>query len=387
MSCSTSPRTSPQHQQSRHRIRRRAALLIGCLTALSLVVAACSRIEHSDALDNSDLQTIVDDWADRHDLPALAVAVTSPTGSSTFVGSSAGAEAPDESSLFIVGSLGKTLAAATTLLLVEDEVLDLDAPIERWLPAFPRANEITLRMLLSHTAGLQDPRPSLTPGPGAIAGLAATTTPAELLSEAASWVGDEYLPASYSYSNAGYWVVGAVIESATGDPLADVMREWLLEPLHMDDTSLAWPKAVEGRIVVGELRLSGAVVIPLDRDILVGINSQLWISGGVVSSARDVATFYDALFDGLLQPASLDAMTTAPPGSGGYGLGIDTEHWTSGRTGWAHGGFVPGYSTRAGHTDDGWTVAVLTNTFNVESGGTTPSLNDLIGDVLTQIAD
>jgi D-alanyl-D-alanine carboxypeptidase len=110
-----------------------------------------------------------------------------------------------------------------------------------------------------------------------------------------------------------------------------------------------------------------------------------WGAGGVLSSTRDVATFYHAVFDGLLAPASIEAMQTTTPGSGDYGLGIDTEQFTAEAEGWGTAGAIIGYTAAAGITDDGWSVAVLTNHLDVASGGREPSPMDLVAELLLHI--
>lgn len=366
---------------------RLLVIIAACAAALGPVVTACSAGSGGQAADAAKLQPIVDAWAERHDMSVLAVSMMSPSGSVTTVGYSAEGEGPDGRALFIIGSLGKTMMAATTLLLVEEGVLDLDEPIDGWLPDFPRADEITLRQLLSHTAGLHEQLPGsdLTPGPAALAALSQTRTPTELLAEAANSVEDERLPATYRYSTAGYWVVGAVIESAVGASLAEVMRAQVFEPLGMDDTYLAWPEAIDQRLVGGELTLPDGAVIPLGTEIIPATMSQGWGPGGLLSTSRDVATFYGAVFEDLLAPSSVEAMTTTVPDSGDYGLGIDTAQWPSGITGWEHGGLAVGYSSAAGITDDGWSVAVLTNHFDLASGGRELNLEDLNGELLQAV--
>ena len=361
--------------------------VVVCVALFGLLAMACSSSNASEAVDPAALQPIVDAWAEANDMSVLAVSVRSPSGSVTSVGYSAEGDTPDDRSLFITGSLGKTMMAATTLLLVEDGVLDLDEPIERWLPEFPRANEITLRQLLSHTAGLTDRRPEsdLDPGPESLERYEEGRTPAELLAEAANVVSEASLPAQHSYSTASFWAAGAVIESATGESLADVMQVRVFEPLGMDDSHLDWPGAIDQALVEGELTLPSGEVIPLGTEIIPDIMSAGWGPGGVLSSARDVAVFYGALFDDLLAPESVEAMTSTTPESESYGLGIGTRRWAADTAGWGHGGATLGYSSEAGVTDDGWTVAVLTNHFDLASGGQMPDPNGLVGEVLRHV--
>ena len=355
------------------------------LAAHDKTTALSTDQNNSDEL-HEELQPIVDSWAERNNVTALAVSVISPSGAATSIGYSADSEAPSETSLFVIASVSKPMMAATTLLLAEEGVLGLDEPIESWLPQFPRADEITLRQLLADTAGLQDARPGhgLT-GPAAFAEFERTRTKAELLAEAAEVVSDDTLPAPYHYSNAGFWVVGAVIESAVGQSLAEVMQARIFEPLGMTDTYLAWPDAVDNELVEGEVVLPNGQAIPLGTEIIPAIMSGGWGAGGVLSNTRDVATFYHRVFDNLLAPASIEAMQTTTPGSGDYGLAIDTEQFTDEAQGWGTGGAIIGYTSAAGITDDGWSVAVLTNHFDVTSGGSEPSPMDLVAELLLHI--
>ncbi|MDH3683230.1 MAG: beta-lactamase family protein [Acidimicrobiia bacterium] len=319
-------------------------------------------------------------------MSALAVSVISPTGSVTSVEHSAEGETPTDRTLFLTGSLGKTMMAATTLLLAEEGVLDLDEPIERWLPEFPRADEISLRQLLSHTAGLQEQREGtdISPGPEALAALQETKTQTELLAEAASAVGDGSLPASHRYSNAGYWVVATIIESATGESLNDVLRGHVFEPLGMADTYAEWSATIDQDIVGGELTLPDGEKWPLGTEHLPAVMSRQSGAGDFLSSSRDVATFYRAMLRDLMAPASVEAMTTIPAGSD-YGLGISMREWQGGITGWGHDGLTDGYSVAAGLAD-GWTVAVLTNQVDLaDANGSHKQARARIGEVLAHI--
>lgn len=364
-------------------MRRLIAIVATLAIAAALVVSACS--DSGSSISSDELQPIIDDWAERHTVSDLAVSVRSPSGSFTSAGFSAANEVPDDSSLFPVGSIGKTITAATVLLLAEDDILDLDEPIETWLPDFPRADEITLRMLLSHTAGmafLDHPIPDSFDDPTALNIYLERFSVAELMKTARNSVGDAELPAGHLYSNPGYWVVGAVIEAATGEPVDDVLRNRVLEPLGMEDTYLAYSEPVDGPVVPGELELPNGMRFPVGSEFIPGLATWAWASGGAVSSAGDMATLFGAVFDDLLTPESVEAMKT--------GFGLDTAIWPDGKDGWYKLGGLLGYTSSAGVNEDGWSVAVLTNRFNVEAiltwmegGWADPT--ELVGEVLAHV--
>jgi CubicO group peptidase (beta-lactamase class C family) len=343
--------------------------------AAALVVSACS--DSGSSVTTEELQPIVDEWAERHTVSDLAVSVRSPSGSFTSVGYSTGDEVPNSSSLWMTGSITKTITAATVLLLVEDGTLDLDEPIVRWLPEFPRAGEITLRMLLSHTAGIAAFSPAV-PDEFTFAELAVFLEPvtvADNLAIAKDSIGDMSLPAAYQYSNPGYWVVGAVIEAATGEPVADVIRAQIFEPLGMDGTYAAWSEPVEGDVVPGELELPDGMRVPVESEFVPSMASRGWVAGGGVSCARDMAAFFGALFDDLLAPESVEIMKT--------GLGIVPISFAGGQDGWHHGGEVLGYVSMAGVNADGWAVAVYTNRDKVVGAGPDPT--ELLSEVMAYI--
>lgn len=337
-----------------------------------LLVASCGAAA-------TDLESAVDDWAETNEVAAVSVAIASPDGTMTLLSGSRNGNAPSPGALYEVGSLTKTLVATTTLSLAEDGIVDLDEPVARWLPSFPRGDEITLRQLLSHTAGLSDGRED-EPDLEDVVAFFDAAEPSELVDAAASYVRDTGLPAPFEYANSGYWVVGAVLEEATGSTLEELVQKRVLTPLGLDDTYLAWTGSPP--LVPGELAGPTGDAVSLGTEALPGMVSRAWAAGGVASTAPDMAAFYAGLFDGLLQEASLEEMAVID----GYGLGIDRRRWADGVAGWGHNGAIPGYTSSAGISDDGWTVVVLTNRFSVTAAGLDPDTEAFVGELLRQVA-
>lgn len=341
---------------------------------MAVIAAACSPA----AAD--ELSGLVDTWAAANDVAAVSVAVRSPAGEVRLLASSRNGEAPADDSLYEVGSLTKTVVAAAALSLVEQGVLDLDGSIDAWLPSFPRANVITLRQLLSHTAGLDD-------GAGDdfelsdVAEFLEPVEPSELVASAAANTSSRDLPAPHAYANSGYWVAGAVIEQAGGASLHEVLRRQVLEPLDMADTYLAWAEPLPRSLEPGELAGPGGALLALDGAIQPGVVSRAWAAGGVVSTALDMNTFYAAVFNGFLRDDTVAAMTD----SSAYGLGIERREWPGDLAGWGHNGAIPGYTASAAVSDDGWTVVVLTNRFTVTAAGLDPDTEAFLGELLAAV--
>jgi D-alanyl-D-alanine carboxypeptidase len=351
-------------------VRRPAAVrVVAAVQVMMLLgVAGCG--------PDGGVQELVDRWAADSEVSAAAVATVSPGGSVEFFGASATGAPPAKTDLFAVGSLTKTMVAATVLELVEEGNLELDVPIVRWLPSFPRSDQITLRQLLSHTAGIVDERGD--DDFSDLSELLAAPTPDDLLERARASVGGSDLPAPHSYSNSGYWIVGAIVEEATGGSLAAAVRRHLLVPLGLTDTYLGWSEEPPRPPVPGELAGPSGGVFEVGTEALTAIMSAAWAAGGVISTAPDMATFYAALFSDLLSPSSSAALTDSA-----YGLGIEERQGSV--PGWGHNGAVPGYAAAAIVGDNGWTVVVLSNRLQITTNGILPDTESLAAAVLGEV--
>lgn len=277
----------------------------------------------------------------------------------------------------LAGSTGKLFVAACALQLVEERVLELDAPIstwvvdEPWFTELPNSSDLTLRHLLRHTSGLpehlQDPRfnEAVLADPGR------TWEPAELVgylhgAPALFPVGE-----GWSYADTNYVVVGLVMEKVTGEGYYELLRARLLEPLELQDTIPQdrhdLPGLVPGHTGIQNPFGLDSVLFVDDRHAL---NPQMeYCGGGVMSTSEDLARFAVALFSGdVLEPATLEQMLDGVPASSRigkdneYGLGVilGTDQMGAHR---GHSGWFPGYVTFvAWYPDHGLAVAAQVNT-------------------------
>ena len=264
---------------------------------------------------------------------------------------------------FHLGSVGKMFTAAAIMKLAEAGKLSLDDPLSKWVPEYPHADAapITLRHLLTHSAGIGewDGRQVKRPMTGAEA---ATTMTEPLQSKPGE---------RFNYSNAGYVLLGAVIEKATGKSLADASRELVFDPARMTRTGL-WPvTAIVPNRATGYLR-------PEDDPLGLGprFSNEQFLgygangSGGHYSTATDMFAFLSALESGrllgpgataeMLQPR-IDFVGTPRPSKYGYGVHFDScgGNATHGHEG---GGPNSGVSSLVYRTVEGdWTIIVLSN--------------------------
>ncbi|MBL1087967.1 MULTISPECIES: serine hydrolase domain-containing protein [Streptomyces] len=133
-----------------------------------------------------------------------------------------------------LGSVTKVYTAAVVMLLVADGDLSLTDPVGTYVPELARLPRMTVRQLLSHTAGLPT---------GPDSDDAAALTPARYLSGHAT---DLVCPpgSGFSYSNAGYVAAGRLIEEVTGMSWQEAVRAFLLEPLGTAPAFLTGPAPV-----------------------------------------------------------------------------------------------------------------------------------------------
>ena len=258
---------------------------------------------------------------------------------------------------FRIASVTKTFVATVVLQLASEGKLGLDDSIERWLPGLvPNGAQITLRELLSHTSGLFN----------YVDDTAWQTT--ELGNPGRAWLPTELLPYSFShgllfppgtnfaYSNTGYILLGLVIEKITGEPLGQVLRERIIDPLGLHATSFPTDLAVPEPFVHGYASIAGSPL--LDITLLLH-PSFLYAAGQIVSTAADLTTFFGALLKGRLLSASLlTQMKTGSSVSGTYGLGMRLSFSPCGRA-YGHDGDFVGWRNVVWSNATGTRIAVV----------------------------
>ncbi|MFJ3340585.1 serine hydrolase domain-containing protein [Streptomyces diastaticus] len=262
----------------------------------------------------------------------------------------------------------KSFTAALVLQLVGEDRVDLDAPIETYLPGLVRGdgidgNRITVRHLLQHTSGLPDYTQHLDPDPFEIRDT--YYNPREGLDLA---LGEKALfepGARWSYSNTNYLLAGLLVEKVTGRPFGEELTDRIIRPLGLEDTY--WPRTGERDIRGTHPKGYGASSpgAPLE-DITRLDPSQAWAAGQLVTTPRDLNHFFSALLDGeVVEAAELKEMKTTVPATEGaptpgaeYGLGLFRTPLSCGTDLWGHGGAIHGYETFGGVTEEGRAATV-----------------------------
>ena len=278
-----------------------------------------------------------------------------------------GARVPAHSR-FRIGSVTKTFVATVVLQLAGEHRVDLDAPVEHYLPGLIRGNgndgrHISIRHLLQHTSGLPDYLDDSLIQQVIADPLAHRDS--YLLVQAALRHPSLFTPGErFSYSNTNYLVAALLIEKVTGRPYGEEIERRILRPLHLNETFVPGDETgIRGPHPNGYIRTDPDQQ-PMD---FTRFNpSVAGAAGGMNSSGRDLNRFFAALISGrLLKAAELrEMMRTRPTGRPSeyeYGLGLERANLPCGGVYWGHVGDSVGFSTQVGVTTTGRQVTVMVN--------------------------
>lgn len=299
----------------------------------------------------------VDRWLEqqipRTGAPAAAAAVVDRDG----LVYSRGFGQADEDSLFHAASLSKSVTATAVLLLVQDGLVELDAPVQEYIPTFTTADPghaaaVTVRHLLNQTSGLSDagytasvdlPLASLEEMTADLASARAFAPPGE----------------SFAYFNGNYQVLGHLVEVVTGSTFEDFVQDQIFQPLGMASSSYTTlPETLKGyNLVFGfPVHLADTIRPPSP-------------SGGLVTTAEDMARLVQMYLDDgapLLNP-EIASLALTPPfdPSDGYGMGWYTS--SAGDVDFlAHGGDINSFhADMALLPEAGYGAVLLYNTNNL----------------------
>ncbi len=283
------------------------ALLLTPLATTAAAPAAAGEI------DFAALDATVEAQMRKHGLPGVALAVVEGDEIVYLKGyGSAGAGRPmtPQTPMFI-GSQSKSFTALAIAQLAEQGKIDLDAPVQRYIPWFQVADadasaRITVNHLLHHTSGLADAGFSVV-----VPNDASPEQAVRLLAQAQL---NAPVGSRFQYFNTGYSTLAYLVELVSGQPYADYLQDHVFGPLGMASTT-ADPATAD--VAQGYTRLFGFAV-PARQVVR---NADIG-AGYIVSTAEDMARYAIAMKDGgagLVSPQMMRRMLT--PSLGSYGMG------------------------------------------------------------------
>ncbi|HEX6598445.1 MAG TPA: serine hydrolase domain-containing protein [Gemmatimonadaceae bacterium] len=260
---------------------------------------------------------------------------------------------------FRIGSVSKSLTAIGLGLLVQEGKLDLDAPIQRYVPSFPtKRAPITARELAGHVAGIRHYRGNE---------MLIQRHYASVTEALDIFKGDTLLFAPgtrFSYSSYGFNLLSAVMERAAGEPFVQFMTQRVFEPLGLRHTVAEYADSLvpyRAHFYTHADSGSGIVNAPYVD------NSYKWAGGGFLSTTDDLARAGQRLLDGaLLKPETRRMLWTSQRTTDGketgYGMGWFVDHDAAGRRRIYHsGGSVGGTAYLLIYPDERLVLALLVN--------------------------
>lgn len=351
------------------------SIITSLVLAATLIAAACS--DDDDTRDvQAGLDQVVRDEVAANGFLGAGVSVRLADGR-TFH-SATGHSDPEAKQVYdgasteqIVGSVTKLYTAVLVMQLVEQHRISLDDRVDRWL-SFPGADAITVRMLLSHTSGLNDYLNHMT-----LEQLGQPWTPGQLV-EIAIAAGPMGAPGMTQaiYSNTNFVVLAMIVEAETGKSWEANVRERIAAPLGLVHTYDAGESERAAHLVGGWLETpSGWLDTSTLFDPSVG-----WAIGSMVSTNAELLRFSEALFDGELfaSPATLAQMrhyqTEGDPAYAGddppatLGLAMMSLSM-GGMTLEGHLGHIEGYNACALRDPETGAIIVVTSNDNRASAG------------------
>jgi len=232
--------------------------------------------------------------------------------------------------LWPLASISKVYTAALIMRLVEEGQLTLNMPVAYLLPAFTGEGRETIRLrhLLTHTAGMVYESPEME------ARLIAQTPRAQLIAEMYT-APLLYKPGTaFAYADYHYLLAGCMAEAVTGRTFAELVDEWVVQPMNLQDTYMAPPPEQAGRLAkVRCVMAEGSAGAMYNSPYALALAHPAF---GTVATARDMLRFALHFAPGgprIHSPASVRAMTTDQTG--------DVPGWQSGMFGLQPDAHIP----------------------------------------------
>ncbi len=264
-----------------------------------------------------------------------------------------GGEAPTPQTPFFIGSLTKSITALAVMQLVEAGKVELDAPVQRYLPWFrvadPQASaQMTVRHLLNQTSGLSFMASQLI-----LAELDNRPDANERQVRALSMLKTNPVGGKWAYCNLNFNILGLIIEVASGESYADTIQNHIFNPLQMSHSYSSKKTAQQNGLAMGHRHWFSLPFPAPDLPVPLGSLP----SGQLISSSEDMAHYLIAHLNGgryggvqILSSAGIDELHRGVVeclafgiSTGKYGMGWFENDMGPTKT-YSHGGNVPDFS-------------------------------------------
>ena len=261
---------------------------------------------------------------------------------------------------FRIGSVTKQFTAAAILKLQEEGKISVADKLSKFLPDFPRADEVTVHQLLTHISGIH----SYTSKPEFISKVTSPITEEELITFFKNDPYDFNPGEKWLYNNSAYFILGHIVGKVAGKPYAAYLKETFFDPLGMTNTGVHSSTLKLQNEAKGYTKENAQYKRAINWDM-----SWAGGAGAIYSTVEDLYKWNEALFNGkVLQEKSLQAALTPvvlnngkKPDNASYGYGLAVGDYR-GVDVIEHGGGLQGFiSQLARYPKENITVALLTN--------------------------
>ena len=282
---------------------------------------------------------------------------------------------------YSVGSISKQFTAAAILLLQEEGKLSLDDRVAKYVPDLTRADEVTIRQLLSHTSGYQDywPQDYVMPF------MLQPVTARKILDIWARKPLDFDPGTKWQYSNTNFVIAGVIVEKASGMPLLQFLREKVFGPLKMESVTDTDQQKLPETDPTGYMRYALGPLHPAPKEG----KGWLFAAGELAMTAEDLAKWDVSIIkQSILKPASyreFESEMVLKNGLGSqYGLGVDVNS-LMGHRALSHGGEVSGFTAQnTVFPDERVAIVVLTNQDAAQAAG---EITRVVGGLMLAVDD
>ncbi|MER7178741.1 serine hydrolase domain-containing protein [Streptomyces hyaluromycini] len=303
----------------------------------------------------------------------------------------ASGRAADPDARFRAGSTTKVVTAAAVLRLAAQGRIDLDRPVQQYLPDLftPAFQPIMVRQLLNHTSGIPEGDGWGNSFEAQYAHRFDTLTPQQVVRSAVA-KGPEFAPGTrQDYLNINYTVLGLLIEKVTGRSYASVAERLVLRPAGMRDTYFpGTDPRIRGPHNHGYQKVTRADGTTEFVDVTEWNQADRFAAGDMISTTADLERLLTSLFRGRIVPPGpqLEEMFTVPANIEGatYSAGLQRFAY-EGRVYWVKSGSRYGYSAAvAGTRDLSRTLVYSVNATDAKGVDTNPVAERIVLAALTR---
>ncbi|CAL2102693.1 Class A beta-lactamase-related serine hydrolase [Tenacibaculum sp. 190130A14a] len=242
----------------------------------------------------------------------------------------------NENTKYKIGSISKVFTASVILKLVEEKKLKLSTSLSMYFSKVPNANKITIKHLLSHQSGLYN----ITDEEGFHTWIRKPRNRKEMLGKIIKGGTVFEAGTQTAYSNSNYILLSFIIENIENKPFARVLQDRIFEPLNLKRTTFGKKlKPKKNQAYSYFLKENSWTPIYQETDL-----KSIKGAGGIASTAKEVNTFFNALFTGKIISNELIEIMTTPVNE--WGLGISVLDF-QGMTIYGHDGGIDGYQSLA----------------------------------------